>query len=208
MTTAKFYALTFRLGRRARIQGFDVRALLPSRTEWQVIKTRIGEALRLIELHSPVRFRHLQRDIRRIWVTGIPSRGVFVHDYALCLIDFDYAAATDTRTEELALTLVHEGMHARLRRCGFGYEEAIRARIERICIRSELSVARRFSDCSDIIESKEARLGWKDEEWSDETIRRDHFEHLNDLGWSGRLAYGISNFLTRKPWRRSNERCS
>jgi hypothetical protein len=198
---AKYHALTFRLGRRASIRGFDVRAFLPLRSEWSILQSRIEEALRLIELHSPLRFRYLQRDIQRIWITLIPSRGAFVHGFGMCVIDFDYAIDSDTTSEELALTLVHEGTHARLRRCGFGYDETIRARIERICIRNELAVARRLPDSGDLVEMKEGRLAWEDKEWSDETLDREDIEYFRGLGWAARLTHDFATFMRDSPWR-------
>jgi hypothetical protein len=158
-------------------------------------------------LHSPLRFRYLQRDIQRIWITLIPSRGAFVHGFGMCVIDFDYAIDSDTTSVELALTLVHEGTHARLRRWGFRYDETIRARIERICIRNELAVARRFPDSGDLVEMKEGRLAWEDKEWSDETLDREDVEYLRGLGWAARLTHDFATFMRDSPWR-SNERCS
>jgi hypothetical protein len=125
----------------------------------------------------------------------------------MCVIDFDYAVDSDTSSEELALTIVHEGTHARLRRHGFGYDETIRARIERICIRNELAVARRFSDSGDLVEMKERSLAWDDKEWSDETIDREDAEYVRALGWAARIAHDFVTFMRDSPWR-SNERCS
>ena len=125
----------------------------------------------------------------------------------MCVIDFDYAADTDTSSEELALTLVHEGAHARLRRRGFGYDETIRARIERICIHNELAVARRLPDSGHLVEMKKARLAWEDKEWSDETLHREEVEYIRGLGWSARFAHDFVAFIRESPWR-SNERCS
>jgi hypothetical protein len=175
------------------------------RPKGRLIKDRIDRALDLLATHSPVRHNYLKRDIQRIWITGIPSSAAYVHDHHMCVLDFDYVVATDTRAEEVALSLVHEGTHARLRRHGFGYDESVRGRIERICIRSEIAVARRFRDSVDLIAIKEARLLWKDEEWSDTTIRRDHREYVLALGWSGGAAYKVTTFLRRHLWGRSNE---
>lgn len=160
------------------------------------MQQRIGEALQLFQKHSPARFAHFQRDIRRLWVMGLPTaRGSYVHDHAMCVLDYDYVIGANTGVEELALTLVHEGTHARLRRRGFGYDEAIRGRIERICIRSELSVAQRLPNGAPLIEPREERLQWPDSEWSDDTRRRDNYEALKDLGWSGNAAYRITKWL-------------
>ena len=46
--------------------------------------------------------------------------------------------------------MVHEGTHARLERAGFPFRGNNRHRIERICINSELLVARRFLDSEEL----------------------------------------------------------
>src|SRR5689334_17819250 len=128
---SQFHAFTFRFGRRIKLRGFDVRAMLPGNDEWLLIRERLEAAFEILEQYSPSRLRMLQRDIRRIWITGIPARGTFVKERAMCVLKFDFITRESTRVEDVALTLVHEGTHARLARAGFGYEEEIRSRIER-----------------------------------------------------------------------------
>lgn len=47
-------------------------------------------------------------------------------------------------TLEIALCIIHEMCHARLFEHGIGYEEALRVRVEQVCIRRELAFARKI----------------------------------------------------------------
>ena len=177
------------------VRGFDVRALMPERGEWALAAERIDGAFALLERHAPRRFEMLQRDILRVWITGIPSRGAFVREHAMCVLDFEYVTGELTRKEEIALTIVHEGTHARLARAGYGYTDQIRPRIERLCIGSELVVARRFPGASDLVDEALERLAWDDSTWSAEALRDRHIDALQDLGWTGRLGYRIGRSI-------------
>jgi hypothetical protein len=52
-----------------------------------------------------------------------------------CQLDPRFIQAS--RPELIASAIVHEATHARLTRCGIGYDEALRARVERVCVRRE-----------------------------------------------------------------------
>ncbi|BBD39680.1 hypothetical protein Amn_45600 [Aminobacter sp. Y103A] len=101
---------------------------------------RIESALRLIGDHDPIRYRHLVQDLERIWVSVVPgSVARFRRSDWTCDLDEPFV---ETATPELiASAIVHEATHARLYRMGFGYEEAIRERVEHICLRRELAFA-------------------------------------------------------------------
>jgi hypothetical protein len=189
------HAFAFRFGRKVSLRGFDVRALMPQHREWSVIRDRLDAALGLLERHARPRYQMLQRDIQRVWVTGIPSQGAFIADRAMCVLDFDFVTTEVTRPEEVALTLIHEGTHARLRRAGFGYDARIRPRIERLCIGSELVVARRLPGAADLADDASQRLAWDDDTWSAESIRGRHIDALQELGWAGRLGYRMAKVV-------------
>ncbi len=56
---------------------------------------------------------------------------------------------------EIALCILHEMCHARLFTRGIGYDEALRVRVEKVCIRRELQFARKLAaaghDVDDLI---------------------------------------------------------
>lgn len=70
----------------------------------------------------------------------------FNHWNWACSIQRGRFSDPETRNEDIALILVHEATHARLSKFGFGYDEALRARIEAICHRRELAFAKRLGD--------------------------------------------------------------
>ena len=203
---SRFHAFTFRFGKRIALRGFDVRALMPQGNEWSLIGERLEGAFSLLERHTRSRYEMLERDIQRVWIAGIPSRGAFVRDHAMCVLDFDFVTNGSTRPEAIALTIVHEGMHARLARAGFGYGEQVRPRIERLCISSELVVARRFPGAGELVDATLERLAWADATWSAEAIRTRHIDAMQDLGWEGRLGYRIGKAIRPLLRKQANER--
>ena len=103
---------------------------------------RVEEALRLIKTHDRIRYNRLVRDLERVWVRLLPaSAASFNPALKACQIDERFVRAETTSPELIASTIVHEGTHARLMRCGIGYEEEIRPRVEAVCVRREMAFA-------------------------------------------------------------------
>ncbi|MEP9399321.1 hypothetical protein [Mesorhizobium sp. KR2-14] len=102
----------------------------------------VERALALIREFDPVRYRRLRRDLARIRV--ILLTGVFVEfsvrDWT-CRLDGRFMNQESTTIERVALAIAHVATHARLFKMGFGYEEKMRGRIERICVRREIALA-------------------------------------------------------------------
>ena len=55
-----------------------------------------------------------------------------------CLVELTFAVNPDFSDAEVAATILHEAMHARLHNLGFPLEMADRARQERFCRRAEI----------------------------------------------------------------------
>lgn len=131
---------------------FGVREVLGVRVcvlhdEQESALEKVTGALRLLANHEPAALRRLRRDLTGgIRVEPIlQNRAQFDPRSFSCQIEL--AAVSDVMSsEELALTLVHEATHARLWRLGVRYDEALRTRIEKICIRRELAVAHKLPD--------------------------------------------------------------
>jgi hypothetical protein len=101
----------------------------------------LRDALKLIETYDPQRYSRLRRDLKRLWVCGgLPTIGCFNYRLDACQFDDRFVRAETTTTELLASVIVHEATHARLWE-RFGYDEALRPRIEAICIRRQLAFA-------------------------------------------------------------------
>ena len=121
--------------------------------------SRVERALALIRSHDPVRYRRMLGDLERIWV-HLVAGSVAQFDAALlaCTLDERFVLDEATSPEMIAAAIVHEATHARLWRCGLGYEEAIRHRVEAICLRREIAFARKLPDGEVVREQAERTL--------------------------------------------------
>lgn len=168
---------------------------------------RIESALRLIGEHDPIRYRHLVQDLERIWVSVVPgSVARFRRSDWTCELDEPFV---ETATPGLiASVIVHEATHARLYRMGFGYEEAIRERVEKICLRRELAFARRFPNES-AVQWAEASLHSLPDLSNDGFARRRGedfraiFLRLGMPGWLASFFVSTSSWLHRRRQRKS-----
>jgi hypothetical protein len=169
-------------------EGLEIRAFLPDQLQYEAVTGKLYPALRLFADHMPLRFNYLQRDLPRIFVGITPAAGSCVRAVGVCLIGTDYLIKPETSPARLAMTLVHEGTHARLLRLGVGYDESIRARIERICIRSEILFVRRLKKAEELEQAALRRLRWPDRVWSDAARKARVEAYFKSLGASGVVA--------------------
>ena len=197
-----FNRFLFRFGRRLDVPDFDVRALLPDASEKESLQSKISAALSLLSSYAPLRYRALERDLPRIWVSATQHLAQCLYDVGICLVRFDYVIAANTTAEKLAMTFVHEGTHARLLRAGFKYREAIRGRVERLCVLSEIVLARRLPASETLVADAERQLVWPDEFWSDEQFRARDMARLEQLGPIARTAGKIAMWIARHLHRR------
>jgi len=104
---------------------------------------RAEAVLMLVARYQPARFAHLRRDLARILVERYPTRGAFMPETRTCLLELTFMANESFSDAQVASTLIHEGMHARLTalevRYGIASFATARARHERICRRAELA---------------------------------------------------------------------
>ncbi len=101
---------------------------------------------------------------------------------------------------------MHEATHARLIRCGIGYEEGLRARVELACIRREKAFAAKLPNGGEVRERAERMLQlcathsyWTDTAF-DERYVEGGIEALRHLGVPDWLARAV---LTLRALRRS-----
>jgi hypothetical protein len=125
---------------RLSVRGFNVlvKNTRPDIATPDVIE-RLDEALGLIERTQPWRFRHLQRDLRAIWVVRYPTRGAYFPADRACLTELTFLARRDITAATVASSIMHEGMHARVDCCGVHPASRDMAREERLCRRAELA---------------------------------------------------------------------
>jgi len=156
---------------------------------------RIEAALRLIKIYDRIRYDRLIRDLDRIWVKTLPaSIGSFNASLNACQLDERFVLDEKSAPELIASVIVHEATHARLMRCGIGYEEELRARVEKVCLRRELAFAAKLSNGERIRAQADPELGYLPQSyWTNEAFLDRHLK-----GSAEALSYfGMPNWLIR-----------
>ena len=125
---------------------------------------RLERTLALIERHVPHHFRHLQRDFAYIVVQRFACRGAYFHEQRACLVELTFTVNAGFSDAEVAATILHEAMHARLHRLGFPLEMEDRARQERFCRRAEIEFGRLVPNGERVLERAEWTAALSDEE--------------------------------------------
>jgi len=81
-----------------------------------------------------------------------------------------------------------------------GYPEALRYRIERVCMRRELDFTSRLPDGAAAHESVERNLSRERSFWSDDAFNQRNEVALRDFGfpeWSIRVLFGLKEIVKR-----------
>ena len=99
---------------------------------------RLERCLLLIQQNVPHHFWHLQRDFDHIIVKRFACRGAYFIEQRACLVELTFSVNPDFSDAEVAATILHEAMHARLHALGFPLEMEDRARQERFCRQAEI----------------------------------------------------------------------
>ena len=128
---------------------------------------RAERVLELVERYQPWRLAHLRRDLTRILVERFPCRGAYFPGTRTCLLELTFMVNPDFSDAQVAATLVHEGMHARLDRFCSRYGVPAfpqnAARHERICRRAELEWGQAVPDGGPVVERALASLALDDD---------------------------------------------
>jgi hypothetical protein len=102
------------------------------------VLARLGQALDLIASYAPHRLRRMRQDIAGFVVQRFPCRGAFFPQTFECLVELTFTVNPRHTLAEIAASIVHESIHARIaRKCG-SLPENLRPREERLCRRVEL----------------------------------------------------------------------
>lgn len=193
--------LALRFGRAFKQEGFKLVVPFEDRSGAALLRAKVVAGLRLIRSHSPKYYARVQKFVPNILIAGAhPYIAVYLADLSLCDISRDFALAESTGDQELALTLVHEATHGYLHSRGIPYSANQRARIERICVRAEIALARQLPQADTLITVARRRLDYEPDHWTDESFRRrkqEHFErNLEQLAKTGRPKFLIRWFQT------------
>lgn len=162
--------LLLRSSRGRRVDGLWIGSL---DDDAEPVLHRVEEALNLIKAYDPLRYKRLIRDLERIWVTMIPGGfGNFDESIWACVLDRRHVLSEKISLERIAAWIVHEATHARLRRCGIGYDgKELRARVEAVCFRRERAFAAKLPNGNELSELADRYLEFYGdrEQW---TMRR------------------------------------
>lgn len=128
---------------RRRVRGVDVMLdnTRPDIDSREVLE-RLAAALDLIDRYTPHYGRHLRRDFSGFLVQRYPCRGAYFLETRQCLVELTFCVHPTIGVPEIAATILHEAMHARLHALGFPVEMQDRARQERFCRRAEIEFGR------------------------------------------------------------------
>jgi hypothetical protein len=133
----------------------------------QVLR-RADAVIALVERYQPWRVRHLRRDLTMILVKRFACRGAYLPDLRACLLELTFMVNAEFSDAQVAATLVHEGMHARLDRfCEFFGVPPFphrRSRHERICRRAELEWGLAVPDGGPVVQRALESLALGDED--------------------------------------------
>jgi hypothetical protein len=162
---------------------------------------RIEQALGLIKTYDRCRYDRLVRDLDRVWVRPIAGYlAAFNGALRACELDSRFVIAETSTLELIAAAIVHEATHARLDRRGIAYDEALRPRLEAVCLRREIAFAAKLPDGAMVRDSAERTLALCDspDYWTNaafaERFDRDNIRELHDLGapdWLIRAALNL-----------------
>ena len=132
--------------------------------ETEHVFARLDAALGLIQQYQPWHFRRLPRDFARLVVRRFPCRGAYFPESRTCLIELTFTVNTDFTPAQVAATILHEAMHARLDNAGVRYDPAAAAKHERFCRRAEVEFGQLVPGGEAIVERAVASLDSSDEE--------------------------------------------
>jgi hypothetical protein len=121
------------------VNGIDV-ALENTRPDIsdEDVFARLVEVLALIERYAPAKLRRIRKDIAGIDVKRFACRGAFFSETRRVLCELTFVVNRDFSIAEIASSLLHEGVHARVHAAGVLRTPASLAKEERLCRATEL----------------------------------------------------------------------
>jgi len=130
----------------------------------EYVFARLDVALALIEQYQPSHFRRMRRDFSRIQVRRFPCRGAYFPETRICLVELTFVVNREFTPTQVAATILHEAMHARLDNAGVKYEATAAAKHERFCRRAEVEFGMVAPDGGPVVERALASLASADDE--------------------------------------------
>ena len=125
---------------------------------------KLDGALGVIERYQPHRLRRFRHDVRGIIVKRFACRAAFFHASRECLIELTFAGEGKFSDAQVAASIVHEGVHARMLTMGLSGHPGCEAREERLCRKAELELGLSVPDGQAVVERAMASLTLDDVE--------------------------------------------
>jgi hypothetical protein len=125
---------------------------------------RLDAVLALIEQYAPARLRRMRKDIAGIDIKRFACRGAFFGDTRRILCELTFIVNRDFSLAEIASSMLHEGVHARVHAAGVFRTPASLATEERLCRATELWWGHTVPNGEKVIERASALLTMSDEE--------------------------------------------
>jgi hypothetical protein len=119
---------------------------------------RLAEVLAMIERYAPANLRRLRRDIAGIDVKRFACRGAFFGETRRVLCELTFVVNRDFSIAEIASSMLHEGVHARVHAAGVYRTPTSLAKEERLCRTTELWWGRTVPNGEKVIERALASL--------------------------------------------------
>ena len=152
-----------RASEQRRIHGVDVWIVNDGQfATTEALFDRCQAALDLIARYTPWRLRAMRRDFARILLLRQDGCRALFDAMGNCSLD-TYFVATFA-AEPVASSIVHEGVHARLRRGGRQVPRDLIAWEERLCRKAELAFGLRLPDGAAVVHRARAALAGTDAE--------------------------------------------
>lgn len=130
--------------------------------ETSAVFSRLDGALGVIERHQPHRLRRFRRDVAGIIVRRFACRAAFFGDTRECLIELTFAGGGQFSDAQVAASIVHEGVHARLLTMGLAGHPGCQAREERLCRKAELELGLSVPDGEAVVARARSTLTLED----------------------------------------------
>jgi len=128
------------------------------------LESRFAEALTLIGTYMPHHLRRLRTDVQCIWVKRWPNRGIFFHDTRIMVIDTTFVVNPTFTRAQVAATILHEGVHARVTAMRVNRRYTNIADEERMCRRAEIAFGEQAPGGAPVVARAMEILGLTDAE--------------------------------------------
>lgn len=148
---------------RRTVRGIDVllENTRPDITDEDVF-ARMDEVLAMIGRYAPAKLRRLRKDIAGIDVKRFACRGAFFGETRRVLTELTFIVNREFSIAEIASSLLHEGVHARVHAAGVFRTAESLAKEERLCRATEMWWGHAVPNGAKVIERANALLTMSD----------------------------------------------